>query len=114
MLVGDITYVHTREGFVYPAGREGAVCLKRIVGYATAGTHASRIGSKRPGEVAVRNCQPVKGVTFFMSSLGVAVHVRRVHRFHEQVWHPLLRWEERVCATYSAAADIIQRHPCRK
>ena len=62
--------------------------MKRFVGYARAGTHASRIGSKRPGEVAVRNCQPVKGVTFFMSSPGIAVHVRRVHRLHEQVWFP--------------------------
>ena len=25
-----------------------------------------------------------------------------------------LRWEERACATYSAATDIIQRHPRRK
>ena len=24
------------------------------------------------------------------------------------------RWEEPACATYSAAADIIQRHPRRK
>ena len=70
MLVGDITYVHTREGFVYPAGREGAVCSKGIVGYAMARTHASRIGSKRSGEVAVRNCQPVKGVTFFHVESG--------------------------------------------
>ena len=60
----------TREGFVCLAGREGAVCSKRIVGYATAGTHASRIGSKRPGEVAVRNCQPVKGVTIFHVESG--------------------------------------------
>jgi len=35
-LVGDITYIHTREGFVYPAGRDGAACSKRIVGYAMA------------------------------------------------------------------------------
>jgi len=48
-LVGDITYIHTREGFVYPAGRDGAVCSKRTVGYATAGKHANRIGSKSPG-----------------------------------------------------------------
>ena len=35
-LVGDITYIHTREGFVYPAGCDGAACSKRIVGYAMA------------------------------------------------------------------------------
>ena len=45
-LVGDITYIHTREGFVYPAGREGAVCSKRIVGYAMTGTRANRPASK--------------------------------------------------------------------
>ena len=40
------TYVHTREGFVYPAGRDGAACSKRIVGYAIAGKHANRPASK--------------------------------------------------------------------
>ena len=35
-LVGDITYIHTREGFVYLAGRDGAAYSKRIVGYAMA------------------------------------------------------------------------------
>ena len=45
-LVGDITYIHTREGLVYPAGRDGAACSKRIVGYAIAGTHANRPASK--------------------------------------------------------------------
>ena len=30
-LVGDITYIHTREGFVYPAGRDGAAYSKRII-----------------------------------------------------------------------------------
>ena len=28
-LVGDITYIHTREGFVYLAGRDGATLLKK-------------------------------------------------------------------------------------
>ena len=64
-LVGDITYIHTREGFVYPAGREGAVCSKRIVGYAMTGTRANRIGPKRSAKLAVRNCQPIEGVTIF-------------------------------------------------
>ena len=68
-LVGDITYIHTREGFVYLATVMDCYS-KRLVGYAMAGTHASRIGSKRPGEVAVRNCQPVKGVTIFHVESG--------------------------------------------
>ena len=29
MLVGDITYVHTREGFVYPVGRDGGHLLEK-------------------------------------------------------------------------------------
>ena len=28
-LVGDITYIHTREGFVYPAGRDEAALLEK-------------------------------------------------------------------------------------
>ena len=69
-LVGDITYIHTREGFVYPAGRDGAAYSKRIVGYAIAGTHANRIGPKRSAKLAVRNCQPIEGVTIFHVESG--------------------------------------------
>ena len=48
-LVGGITYIHIREGFVCPAGRDGAALLVgRIVGYAMAGTHANRPASKTP------------------------------------------------------------------
>ena len=28
-LVGDITYIHTREGFVYPAGRDEAALVEK-------------------------------------------------------------------------------------
>jgi len=31
MLVGDITYVHTGEGFVYPAGCEGPSARKGLL-----------------------------------------------------------------------------------
>ena len=41
------------------------LCLKRIVGYATAGKHANRIGPKRSAKLAARNCQPIKDVTIF-------------------------------------------------
>ena len=30
-LVGDITYIHTREGFVYPASRDGAATRKELL-----------------------------------------------------------------------------------
>lgn len=68
--MGDITYIHTREGCVYPAGRDGAAYSKRIVGYAIAGTHANRIGQKRSAKLAVRNCQPIKGVTILPFRFG--------------------------------------------
>jgi len=55
----------TREGFVYPAGCDGAAYSKRIAGYAIAGTHANRIGPKSSAKLAARNCQPIKGVTIF-------------------------------------------------
>ena len=48
-LVGDITYIHTREGFVYPAGRDGAALLEKNCWLRHGGTHANRIGSKRSG-----------------------------------------------------------------
>ena len=67
---GDITYIHTREGFVYPACRHRAASSKKIVGYAMTGAHANRIGPKRPGELAVRNCRTVKGVTIFHVESG--------------------------------------------
>ena len=63
-LARDTTHTPlTREGFVYPAGRDGAACSKRIVGHAMARTHANRTGSRRPGELAMRNSLPVKRAT---------------------------------------------------
>ena len=64
-LVGDITYIHTREGFVYLATVTGLPARQRIVGYAMTGAHANRIGPKRSAKLAVRNCQPIEGVTIF-------------------------------------------------
>ena len=64
-LVGDITHMLlTREGFVYPAGRDGAACSKRIVGYAMAEHMRTELVQKAL-EMAARNCQPIKGVTIF-------------------------------------------------
>ena len=34
------------------------------------GTHANRIGPKRSAKLAVRDCQPIKGVTIFHSNRG--------------------------------------------
>ena len=54
-LVGDITYIHTRDGFVYPAGCDGAACSKRIVGCAMA-EHMRTELIRNALEMAVRNC----------------------------------------------------------
>ena len=67
-LVGDITYIHTREGFVYLATVMDCYS-KRIVGYAMA-EHMRTELVQNALEMAVRNCQPIKGVTIFHSDRG--------------------------------------------
>ena len=69
-LVGDITYIHTREGCVYPAGRDETTLLEKNCWLRHGGTHANRIGPKRSAKLAVRDCQPIKGVTIFHSNRG--------------------------------------------
>ena len=68
-LVGDITYIHTREGFVYLATVTGLL-LEKNCWLRHDGTHANRIGPKRSAKLAVRNCPPIKGVTIFHSDRG--------------------------------------------
>ena len=68
-LVGDITYIHTREGFVYLATVTGLL-LEKNCWLRHGGTHANRIGPKRSAKLAVRNCQPIEGVTIFHSDRG--------------------------------------------
>ena len=67
-LVGDITYIHTREGFVYLATVMDCYS-KRIVGYAMA-EHMRTELVQNALEMAVRNCRTVKGVTIFHSDRG--------------------------------------------
>ena len=67
-LVGDITYIHTREGFVYLATVMDCYS-KRIVGYAMAEHMRTELVQKAL-EMAARNCQPIKGVTIFHSDRG--------------------------------------------
>ena len=68
MLVGDITYIHTREGFVYLATVMDCYS-KRIVGYAMT-EHMRTELVQNALEMAVRNCPPIKGVTIFHSDRG--------------------------------------------
>lgn len=68
-LVGDITYIHTREGFVYLATVTGLL-LEKNCWLRHGGTHANRIGPKRSAKLAVRNCQPIEGVTIFHVESG--------------------------------------------
>ena len=63
-LVGDITHMLlTREGFVYLATVMDCYS-KRIVGYAMA-EHMRTELVQNALEMAVRNCQPIEGVTIF-------------------------------------------------
>ena len=66
--VGDITYIHTWEGFVYLATIMDCYS-KKIVGYAVA-EHMRTELIRNALEMAVRNCSPVKGVTIFHSDRG--------------------------------------------
>ena len=68
--MGDITYIHTREGCVYPAGRDETTLLEKNCWLRHGGTHANRIGPKRSAKLAVRNCQPIKGVTILPFRFG--------------------------------------------
>lgn len=76
-LVGDHhPHALTREGFVYPAGRDGAACSKRIVGYAIAGKHANRPASKTPRRSGGAELPAHQGCDDFSFESGIAVHVR--------------------------------------
>ena len=110
-LVGDITYIHTREGFVYLATVMDCYS-KRIVGYAMA-EHMRTDLVQNALEMAVRNCQPIKGVTIFHSDRGSqytsADYTATMNKYG------FLASVERTGVCYdNAAADIIQRHPRRK
>ena len=106
-LVGDITYIHTREGFVYLATVMDCYS-KRIVGYAMA-EHMRTELVQRALEMAARNCQPIKGVTIFHSDRGSqytsADYTATMNKYG------LLASAGRTGVCYdNAAADIIQRH----
>ena len=117
-LVGDHHPHAPYPGRIRVPGRpqRGLLCSQEgLLATPQQGHMRTDLPPKRPGEVAVRNCQSIKGVTILPFRFGKhKVPVCRLHRHHEQVWHPLLRWEEPACATYNVAADIIQRHPRRK
>ena len=65
-LVGDITYSHTREGFVYLAGRDGtAYSAKDCWLRPSRDTCEPACPHNALQKLAVRNCQPIEGVTIF-------------------------------------------------
>ena len=85
---------------------------KRIVGYAMA-EHMRTELVQNALEMAVRNCQPIKGVTIFHSDRGSqytsADYTATMNKYG------LLASVGRTGVCYdNAAADIIQRHPRRK
>ena len=74
-LVGDITYIHTREGCVYPAGRDETTLLEKNCWLRHGGTHANRIGPKRSGNGG-SELPTHQGCDDFSFGSGIAVHVR--------------------------------------
>ena len=74
-LVGDITYIHTREGCVYPAGRDETTLLEKNCWLRHGGTHANRIGPKRSGNGG-SELPAHQGCDDFSFGSGIAVHVR--------------------------------------
>ena len=74
-LVGDITYIHTREGCVYPAGRDETTLLEKNCWLRHGGTHANRIGPKRSGNGG-SELPAHRGCDDFSFGSGIAVHVR--------------------------------------
>ncbi|WP_373887259.1 IS3 family transposase [Actinomyces bowdenii] len=66
--VGDITYIHTWEGFVYLATVLDC-CTKKAVGYALA-DHMKTSLVCDAIDMAVRNCPPKRGATVFHSDRG--------------------------------------------
>lgn len=66
--VGDITYIHTREGFVYLATVMNCYS-KRIVDYAMA-EHTRTELPQTALDMAVRNSRPVKGATILPFRFG--------------------------------------------
>ena len=61
---GDITYSHTREGFVYLAGRDGtAYSAKDCWLRPSRDTYEPACPHNALQKLAVRNCQPINGVT---------------------------------------------------
>ena len=110
-LVGDITYIHTREGFVYLATVMDCYS-KRIVGYAMA-EHMRTELVQNALEMAVRNCQPIKGVTIFHSDRGSqytsADYTATMNKYGIHCFGGKNR---RVLRQRSSG--IIQRHPRRK
>ena len=94
-LVGDITYIHTREGCVYPAGRDETTLLEKNCWLRHGGTHANRIASNRFGHggaelPARQGCDdsPIR-VRETQSACP------SITRHHEQVWFPCIGGKNR-------------------
>lgn len=66
--VGDITYIHTLEGFCYLATVLDC-CTKKAVGYAVDDHMRTELISEAL-DMAVRNCEHVRGETIFHSDHG--------------------------------------------
>ncbi|WP_423861234.1 hypothetical protein, partial [Arachnia propionica] len=69
---------------------------------------------QNPLEMAVRNSQPIKSMTILPFRFREhKVHVRRLHRHHEQVWFSRIGGKNRR-ALRQRSSEIIQHHPQEK
>ena len=108
MPAGDITYIHTREGFVYLATVTRPSTRKELL--ATHGRNMRTELVPNPLEMAVRNSQPIKSMTILPFRFREhKVHIRRLHRHHEQVWFPRIGGKNRRVLR-QRSSGIIQRH----
>ena len=69
-LVGDHHPYASHPGRIRVPGDRDGLLLEKNCWLRHGGTHANRIGPKRSAKLAVRDCQPIKGVTIFHSNRG--------------------------------------------
>ena len=111
-LVGD-HHLYSHPGRIrVPGDRDGAATRKELLATPWRNTCEPN-WSKTLCKIDGSELPAHQGCDDFSFGSGIAVHVRRLHRHHEQVWPPRIgRKNRRVLRQRSSG--IIQRHPRRK
>lgn len=99
---------------MYPAGRDGAACSKRIVGYAIAGKHANRPASKTLCKIGGSELPAHQGCDNFSCRVRGSQHTSADYTATMNKYGFLASVGRTGVCYDNAAADIIQRHPRRK